>query len=1188
MSERQPARGVSLDATKKKLSVSEERQQRIVDLFRIPDRYRRSTHLEQDFADCNALKNYIVTPATIKLFCRLINDITADTGQRAWRITGDFGTGKSSFALALARLLHNPMEPTLGNIWEPLKHHLEPDLLSTFRMVPVLVTGSREPLVPAVARGIRLALERMNNQQEEDKLTRHLLATARDVEVSSNPSLVPDLFENLSCFAVNRGLSGVLLVIDELGKFLEYAAFHRDQEDVHILQILAECATRSRDKPLAILALLHQYIHVYASGLPSTTRLEWEKVAGRFEEMKFDQPLSHVVALMSGTLNIDKTTIPESVLTSVHRVLESTTKTGWYGPKSKDLSPLDLYPLHPTVLPVLVQFFARFGQHERSLYGFLLSSEPYGLLAFAERVAGGKSWYRIPDFYDYVHCTFGGQLAAVSYRGNWLRISGTIERLSDLSALELDILKTVALLNALDLEYLLATDYVILAALSDGNPNGTVKCIVEGLKQRGLLFNRGTAGGYRLWPSTSVDLESKLEEAKRVLGPMDLVSTHLVSFLEKTSVVARRHYIETGTLRHFEVCYVDSGNLLETVKRPIEADGLVVVVLSNTPVERRDAVTIAESTEIADYPRVLVAIPPHLQGVSAEVMDARCWQWVADNTHELTLDPYAAREVAYQIAKSVKLLRKRLRFLAGLGNRLPSGSDWWHAGKCIDITRKKGLSGTVSEICDVLYCDAPLVKNELINRDYLSTAAAAARRRLFELMFSAAEKECLGIEPNKMPPEKSIYLSVLAEGNVHRKEKGQFVISEPPNIDDRLRLRPALNKILSLLEEAEGHRVSVARIFDVLRRPPLGVRSGLAPLLLSVQILANPQEIAIYENGTFLHQFGAHDFFRLTKRSQIFEIQSCRVVGAQKGIFRLLVDAFAETSTIKRNLDLLDVVRPLSIFAARLPEYTRQHSDLSMRERSVRDAILKAREPAKLLFEDLPVACGLKPFTLDGPTENDQEQEFITRLEKSVSLLAETYPKLLGIIRATVIQTLDMGTLKPDRDHVAKRVSRVIPATRENRLRTFIRCLADTSLSDDAWAERIGSFVAAKPPNRWTREDEKQALGEIGELTAIFGRVETTIIQGMVDGPYTSALRLGLTNSDGSEEATIVRFHEQDESVVQALAAKVEQVLAERSELKVAVISHVAWQHLTGKSGDFRKLPDGTDAPPGSSKAGPK
>ena len=44
---------------------------------------------------------------------------------------------------------------------------------------------------------------------------------------------------------------------------------------------------------------------------------------------------------------------------------------------------------------------------------------------------------------------------------------------------------------------------------------------------------------------------------------------------------------------------------------------------------------------------------------------------------------------------------------------------------------------------------------------YLSSAAAAARQRLTERIFSAADQPCLGIPDSKSPPEKSMYLSVL-------------------------------------------------------------------------------------------------------------------------------------------------------------------------------------------------------------------------------------------------------------------------------------------------------------------------------------------------------------------------------------------------------------------------------------------
>src|ERR1044072_3044228 len=76
----------------------------ISDLFQIQNRFLRSAHLERDFADPKALRGYVLTPQTQTYLERLAAGLDPNSGQRAWRITGDFGTGKSSFALVTAHL----------------------------------------------------------------------------------------------------------------------------------------------------------------------------------------------------------------------------------------------------------------------------------------------------------------------------------------------------------------------------------------------------------------------------------------------------------------------------------------------------------------------------------------------------------------------------------------------------------------------------------------------------------------------------------------------------------------------------------------------------------------------------------------------------------------------------------------------------------------------------------------------------------------------------------------------------------------------------------------------------------------------------------------------------------------------------------------------------------------------------
>src|SRR4051812_48389486 len=69
------------------------------------NRFLRSTDLVRDFRDPNGLEGYTLTEFGRTCLTRISDGLRPDSGRRAWRLTGDFGSGKSSFALLLANTL---------------------------------------------------------------------------------------------------------------------------------------------------------------------------------------------------------------------------------------------------------------------------------------------------------------------------------------------------------------------------------------------------------------------------------------------------------------------------------------------------------------------------------------------------------------------------------------------------------------------------------------------------------------------------------------------------------------------------------------------------------------------------------------------------------------------------------------------------------------------------------------------------------------------------------------------------------------------------------------------------------------------------------------------------------------------------------------------------------------------------
>ena len=62
--------------------------------------------------------------------------------------------------------------------------------------------------------------------------------------------------------SAKTGRSGVLLILDELGKLLEHAV--ADANDIHLLQDLAERSARSEGR-LVVIGILHQAFDQYAA-----------------------------------------------------------------------------------------------------------------------------------------------------------------------------------------------------------------------------------------------------------------------------------------------------------------------------------------------------------------------------------------------------------------------------------------------------------------------------------------------------------------------------------------------------------------------------------------------------------------------------------------------------------------------------------------------------------------------------------------------------------------------------------------------------------------------------------------------------------------------------------------------------------------------------------------------------------
>ena len=955
-----------------------------------------------------------------------------------------------------------------------------------------------------------------------------------------------------------------MLVIDELGKFLEYAAQSPEKGDVFVLQTLAEFATRSGQTPLIFLTILHQAFEQYANKFAKSQQEEWAKVQGRFEDIAFVEPTEQVLRLIGSA--IEQTSEGKEVNLSLP--LEFDLKPNQL--KDNEFNELlkNCLPLHPIVALVIDPIFRRFAQNERSLFAFLSSNEPYGLQDFlSTQHCNGTlpPMFSIANLYDYLKTNMGHRLYASRNGKKWAEIESALDRLPDLSPMPTQLIKTIGVLNIIGevIPNLKASEQLLHYALDDNTEGFTSEfaSALAMLKKRSIAIYRLYNKAYALWGGSDVDIEARLREAERRRDTKGTLATDLARYLPTRPLVARRHLFETGTLRYFAVRYTDLENFDADLGETLaDADGLVLYALPTNEYEAKQLIEKASNTKLIEREKVLIAIPYAIGTLQDTVTQLASLRWVAENTPELDGDAVAKNELSVQQAQAEQEVSHRLTAI--FGGTKKDTCTWYYKGQPVDdINSLRARNAYLSEICDEVYNETPIIQNELINRRKISGAATTARKKLIQAMLENGDQENLGI--TGYPAEMSIYRSLLWNTGMHRETDGVWGF-HPPKPDDTNKIENTWKAIESFLETCEGERQPVVKLYEDLMDPPLGVREGPLPILLCVVILHYKTEIALYENGSFIAEWSMPVFERLLKAPQLFELKRFQMTGVRSDLFSQFSKVF-NPSTETQTLDLLTVVTLLIQTIAQLPKYTLATQELSDNAKNLRKVVLNAREPDELLFKQLPKVLGFPIFGIQETIEPEVIPKFFDRLKKALSELELAYKTLLNSIEQKLAEAFSLTSSKKDlRAELVTRSEPLLAVKIEMDIKAFSVQVCSGGHDFSSWLEAIATFLAKKPPASWLDVDKARFESNLTELARKFRHFEAVSYEKLkhTESSTGEPIRVGITAPQKIEQERVVILTPDVEDAANQVEREIEPIFDKldvdgNTEFRLAVLARI-------------------------------
>lgn len=1107
----------------------------LAEYFSLNRRYSRSINLERDLTKPEALEGYVLTERAVDALRRIVTGLTATDANHAWTLTSVYGTGKSAFTHYLTSLCAPVTDAMRVKAQEIAQTTLGSDS-AEYRLVNkmpdsglfrAVATGAREPISYTIVRALLRGAEVFWSPTQRNQIPAFRRLVDLETKINTGGKLnsreLPKLVQKLAIAAE----TDVFLIIDELGKNLEYAAYTQEAEDLYILQQLAELP-RDRNS-VYVLGILHQAFAEYGQRLATAQRNEWAKIQGRFEDLPFTESAGQMMRLIEKVINAKPT---DAIACAIHNYGEE-----WFSKleellPGEELTPTILsgvYPLHPLSALILPTLCYRYAQNDRSLFTFLTSAEPYALRDFIQKTtieSDALPNLKLDRVYDYFIESAGKGLAARPNLQRWVEVQDLIADARYLEPDYLRALKAIGILNLVTVTGLTrATRRLVTAAMCDRpfdrDQLAYWEQIVEGLLRRGLITHYSQRDELRIWQGSDFNIDSELAESleKEKASLVDL----LTSLRPLQPIVAQRHSYQTGTLRYFERHYLDrSTNLEQLYCDSPDCDGWFGYWLD-------DELPQVVPSRTKDGKPVVLLVVAKLDVLRLRTREYAALQKIQTSAPELQSDGVARREVRYRVVEAEQMLDDALLQAFDVETYQ---NPCWIEGKREAIGHTTDLNIKLSQLCDRVYDRTPILWNELINRRVLTSQGAKARRQLIEAMIESADREQLGLEG--YGPEVSMYQSLLGKTGIHRQEDGYWGFYPPSQQSPVWTLWKAVEDFCL---EAKEKPQTLDGLYQRLAAPPYGVKQGAIPVMVAALLLHHVDDVGVYREGTFIPVLGSEQFELLVKSPNKYAVKYFEVVGLRLQVFQeleaILRQPKAGKSGTVRNATLLTVVVPLYQFVSQLPKYTCQTRRISQEAQAVLQALTQTREPDELLFVRLPQAFGLPPIETGEADNGTIAKTLRSRLVQVLRELNTAYETLLSNCKDLLYNAFGVRSNEQRlREDLRVRANYLVGQCIEPTLRRFTGAATDGTVSDRQWLEALVMVVADKPAQSWTDEDATRFEIQLSDLARRFKNLEALQKEVATQSKGFEARRITITCPDGRETHRMVWVeHERTEEV---------------------------------------------------------
>lgn len=1155
------------------------------DMISVASGFQYSVNIGYDLGSDNKLKSFIPTKSALSLLEDILLSVNPTSSDRARVLIGAYGKGKSHIVLTILSILMKrdltlfeklmPKIEENPRLYQLIQNYYE----SENKILPVVISGSNTSLTQAFLLSLQRTLsehdllsampetnykaaisvikrwqkdfpetfEKFLNGIDDpvevfiDRLGNYDVAAYGAFEQvypsltagsAFNPFLgfdVVELYESVAKSLKSKGYTGLYVVYDEFSKFLEANIVDASVSDTKMLQDFAEKCCRSGSLQLHLMLISHKEISNYIDKLPKEKTDGWRGVSERFKHIHMNNNFSQTYEIISSVIQHKEPiwgTFCDEHARDFEALFSRYQKHQMFMDAQGEIETAirGCFPLHPVSTFILPRLSERVAQNERTLFTFLSAEGTATLAVFLDEYEDNFTLVTPDLIYDYFEPLLKKEVYAGDIHDTFVLTSTILNQIPE-DTLGSKIIKTISLIYILgQFERLNPTKEQIIGIYSGTYELSEIEQAISDLIEKEFVIYIKRSNDYlRLKQTSGVDIQQKIHDqiesqSGKITTKDVLNGSNFDNYMYPT-----RYNDDHEMTRFFAFQFISSAEVTVDVdwnlkSESIDADGIIYGIILENETQLKKITKIIKDTSLG-YERYIFVLPKHYKDVEAVAQEYAAIAKLRDHAVD---DPVLFDE--YEVV--FEDLQEIIKGFIGMYTHPENyRSVYIHNGNELHVYRKSGLTEVMSQICDAVYNMTPVINNESVNKNDITSVAQNSRNKIVSALLRSELEPNLGLSGTGQ--EVSIMRSTLLRTGIWSEDGGVPQINlHPENVNMRHMLETIEDFIL---ETRQNGKTSFAELYERLTSPEyhIGLRYGLIPIYVAAVMHNYRQQIVINDRFGPI-QTSADALIQINSDPSSFTLEYLDWNPEKENYIARLSDAFRDyVVDAERSGNSYDyVANAMRRWYMALPKYSKESTKRPTGEKLVRrqleimKLLRQNTSSSDLLFKKLPEAVDYHGDYADAATDIIDAKGFFD------GLLTELKQELISKTKAAFLPENDKKASKKTTltDAAKDWCNRLDPKSFEQLFSDgtdrFLQHLRSMTNDEDLFITRLAKLATGLRLEDWDNKTVKQYIDALARFMKTAKDFHSSVVAETIND--TSSYQVTFADEEGT--STTRRF----------------------------------------------------------------